>query len=84
MFNRTILVKVDLLGGRKEDDPSFLRGVVPNLGVLIRLHPLDFVVNAPLRFQSLARLRNRGKNVDPENSHVNIASDMFLRVNVSI
>ena len=82
MSKRTVLVKVALINGKENDDPAYLRGTVPELGIMLGHHPTAFLDEAPRRFQSLARVWNRGRNVDPGNPHVDQARDMFLPVSV--
>ena len=79
-----VLVRIERVNGKDESKPPFLRGIVPDLGVHIEPHPTVFVERAPARFQSLARIRQRGKKVDSSNGHVDPQSHMFLPLTLEV
>ena len=84
MAKKHVFVKVDRVNGRSEDDPAFLRGSVPELGVHMADHPQAFVERAPDRFQSLARVRRRGKRAALTNEHVDPRQHMYLPIQIDI
>ena len=77
---KQVLVRIERVKGK----PALLRGIVPDLGVYIAHHPAVFVDRAPARFQSLARIRQRGQKVDSSNGHVDPQKHMFLPLTLEV
>ncbi len=84
LANRQVFVRVELVNGKDESLPPFLRGIVPDLGVHVSHYPRKFIESAHPRFQSLARPRNRGRRVDPTNGHVDPRRHMFLPLTLEV
>lgn len=84
MAKRQVLVKVDRMNGKSEDDPAWIRGSVPELGVHMESHLQVFVEQAPNRFQSLARIRQRGRKAALTNGHIDPTEDMYLPIQIEV
>lgn len=84
MAIKRVLVRVERRNGKDNHSSPFLRGCVPDLGTLRCSDPDEFLKEAPKRFAALARIRGRGRKVDPNCPHVDTKRDMFLPIEIQV